>query len=390
MSMRRAALWSLIPLGLACCGGDGVRANRDGAWDAPVDAGAVDAVGLDGAVDRVGDASFDVRPSSRYGVTAIAIGEYHLCAILDDGRVKCWGGNGVGEHGQGNRNQYKKPVFVDLGTGRRARSIAAARYATCAILDDGRVKCWGDARQLGLGTDVSHGMGPGQMGDRLPYLELGEGRTAKTLAMGSSKACAVLDDESLVCWSGQPPQQVAGPATASERIVKLAPVSQQVFGLRANGTLFLPSPSLVGELPEGPISVIGGNQRSSTIYVVVGDELRNLSFAGAPLKLWSTPVALSVGPSVCFLVEQAVRCLGFSGAWWLAPTQPAHGAGWEVNLGQPAVELVTAGIDLHCAILADQSAKCWGEGAPNLRFVVPAEARVPGMQWPSIDFGTRE
>ena len=32
---------------------------------------------------------------------------------------------------------------VDLGTGRRARQITAGCWHTCALLEDGDVKCWG-------------------------------------------------------------------------------------------------------------------------------------------------------------------------------------------------------------------------------------------------------
>ena len=37
--------------------------------------------------------------------TEIAVGEYHACALLDDGSVKCWGYNGYGQLGLGNTTQ---------------------------------------------------------------------------------------------------------------------------------------------------------------------------------------------------------------------------------------------------------------------------------------------
>ncbi|HEY0714916.1 MAG TPA: RCC1 domain-containing protein [Polyangia bacterium] len=379
----RLLLLLSLPLVVVCSGPNEGRADNDASWEVSpaVDAGVGDPPLADGAPDH--------PASPRFGVTAIAIGEYHLCAILDDGRVKCWGGNGLGEHGQGNQNHYDTPVFVDLGTGRKARAIAAARYATCAIVDDGGVKCWGHAVQLGLGTDVSHGSAPGQMGDKLPYLDLGAGRTAKLLAMGSGEACAVLDDDSLFCWGAQPPREVARPASPAERIVALAPLQQSVFGLRANGTLFLRNPSSGLRTPDGPMSVIGGNQRDGKAYAVVADQLWNLASSAAPLQLHHVPTALSVGASVCYLAEATARCTGSQDAWWLDTTLPTLG-GWQVNLGQPVLALATAGINLHCAILVDRSAKCWGGPAPNLKLVVPPEAMVQGMSWPSIDFGPRD
>ena len=37
---------------------------------------------------------------------------------------------------------------IDLGTGRTATAIAAGAAHTCAVLDDGEIKCWG---QNGVG-----------------------------------------------------------------------------------------------------------------------------------------------------------------------------------------------------------------------------------------------
>ena len=59
---------------------------------------------------------------------------------------------------------------VDLGTGRTATAIAAGWYHTCAILDNGAVKCWGHncVGQLGLGdTDRRAATRAGEMGDAL-------------------------------------------------------------------------------------------------------------------------------------------------------------------------------------------------------------------------------
>ena len=64
---------------------------------------------------------------------------------------------------------------VNLGTGRTAKMIGAGDHHTCAVLDDDSVKCWGrnDYGQLGLGDTSNRGDGPGEMGDNLPIVDLG-------------------------------------------------------------------------------------------------------------------------------------------------------------------------------------------------------------------------
>jgi len=46
---------------------------------------------------------------------------------------------------------------------------------TCTILDNDAVKCWGPGfgGRLGYGDTTSRGDGPNEMGDNLPYVDLG-------------------------------------------------------------------------------------------------------------------------------------------------------------------------------------------------------------------------
>ena len=82
----------------------------------------------------------------------VSAAEYHTCAILDDDTLKCWGNNGDGQLGYGDstsRNSPEATAVVDLGSGRTAKMVSAARIHTCAILDDDTLKCWGDGMMVG-------------------------------------------------------------------------------------------------------------------------------------------------------------------------------------------------------------------------------------------------
>jgi alpha-tubulin suppressor-like RCC1 family protein len=132
----------------------------------------------------------------------------HTCAVLDDGSLKCWGQNGSGELGQGDRlSRGSKPGEmgdqlppVDLGTGKTAVAVSAGYNFTCALLNDKTVKCWGVADYLGLGRIDSRGAQPGQMGDNLPAVDLGTGKSAVAMGAGYSSACALLAGGSIKCW----------------------------------------------------------------------------------------------------------------------------------------------------------------------------------------------
>jgi E3 ubiquitin-protein ligase HERC3 len=61
---------------------------------------------------------------------------------------------------------------VDLGAGRYAVRVSCGEMHSCALLDDGSVKCWGSgaAGQLGLGDTSAPGGTRGSMGEALPQV----------------------------------------------------------------------------------------------------------------------------------------------------------------------------------------------------------------------------
>ncbi len=163
-----------------------------------------------GDLPGMGDGLVAVSLGTGRTVMAIAAGNFHTCAILDNGSVKCWGGNADAQIGAGDRIDWGDlpaemgdglPI-VDLGKGRTAKAIAAGDTHTCARLDNGAIKCWGGNRmgQLGLGDHDDRGGQPGEMGDALAAVNLGAGRTAKALAMRSNHACVLLDNGAMKCW----------------------------------------------------------------------------------------------------------------------------------------------------------------------------------------------
>ena len=159
---------------------------------------------------EMGYALSAVDLSSGRTAKALAAGYYHICALLDDGSVKCWGGNYSGQLGLGDTKHRgtnfgemgnSLPV-VDLGSGKTATALAAGGDHTCALLNDGFMKCWGlnDDGQLGLGDNAVRGDDPDEMGNSLPTVDLGSGKTAKALAAGGSHTCVILNDDSTKCW----------------------------------------------------------------------------------------------------------------------------------------------------------------------------------------------
>ena len=79
----------------------------------------------------------------------------HVCAVLDDRSLKCWGYNEYGQLGNGARftNITTPGAAVNLGAGRTAFAVSVGEMHSCVILDDRTTKCWGFSNfgQLGNG-----------------------------------------------------------------------------------------------------------------------------------------------------------------------------------------------------------------------------------------------
>ena len=93
-------------------------------------------------------------------------------------------------------------LAIDLGTGRTATAIAVGSRNTCALLDDATVKCWGinSSGQLGQGDTSWRGDEVDEMGDFLLPVELGTGYATQSLRGGGPHACALLIDGAVKCW----------------------------------------------------------------------------------------------------------------------------------------------------------------------------------------------
>jgi hypothetical protein len=93
-------------------------------------------------------------------VTAIAAGEFHSLALLNDGRVLAWGSNEYGQLGDGTNTDSNVPVQVK-GTGgsgaiNNVAAVAAGGFHSLALLKNGTVLAWGnnESGQLGDGSNT--------------------------------------------------------------------------------------------------------------------------------------------------------------------------------------------------------------------------------------------
>ena len=255
----------------------------------------------------------------------IGAGQAHSCAVLGTGGVRCWGRGDQGALGYGSTDTIgdnEAPASagpVNLGTGRRARAISVGAAHTCAILDTGAVRCWGDGGFGRLGYGHTGTIGDNESPAATPVVKIGTGRRAVAIAAGTDHTCAILDTGRVRCW-----------------------------GFGADGLLGY-----------GNTTTIGDNEHPASAGPVnLGSGRRAVAIAAG---LYHTCVILDTG---------RVRCWGWGGQGALGygntdtigdNEAPAAVSPVNIGTGRRAVAIAARG-DHTCVILDNGRVRCWGNG----------------------------
>ncbi len=127
----------------------------------------------------------------------IGAGEDHACAVLIDGRLECWGENRNGELDQpaSLRRSYR-PLPVEGVT--EAVQVAVGLDTTCVPLASGHAECFG----WGGGGELGDGQSGGEYHSYTP-VEVQGLSNATAIAAGDSSNCALLQTGRVECWGAQ-------------------------------------------------------------------------------------------------------------------------------------------------------------------------------------------
>lgn len=255
-------------------------------------------------------------------VVQVATGNLHTCALTEDGDVKCWGLGDLGQLGYGNTDEIgltNSPAdFGPVDIGGSAVEIEAGSMYTCARLTGGDVRCWGQdfGGWLGQGTATGE-VGDDELPSSIPTIDLGGAATR--IAVGQVHACAILTDRSLRCW-GEGPGTGHGPA--------------------ATYTGDDETPAAAGDPLGEPVENVWAGGFHTCAQLV-----------GGGLKCWGEGMDYQLGrPNPTAGMEQ----FGVQEVVTDASQGPEH------DLGGRVIDMAL-GAHYSCALLETGTMKCWGQ-----------------------------
>lgn len=233
---------------------------------------------------------------------ALSAGSYHTCAIIENGSVACWGKNSNGQLGDGSTTHRNIPTLVNnFPSNRSAIAISSGAMHTCAILNNGSVVCWGyqGSGLLGNGQSVPRNNAWGLISD------FGSGMRAIAISAGSIHTCAILENGSVACWgqdsSGQLGNGNSGIATKPV-ITENLPGSRSAIAISVgygHSCVILDNQSVSCWGHQDHIG--NGTQSSNLDYPTLTASLgNNASAVGISSSLYHTCVLLGNGSVSCW------------------------------------------------------------------------------------------
>lgn len=299
-----------------------------------------------------------VAPSELSGVTQLDAGGTATCALLVDTTVTCWG---YGPMFTSFEVPAVSPLAVPGLSG--VTQISVGDFHACALLDDGSVRCWG-ANGLGQLGDAS------RRDTTVPVAVAGLSDVVQ-LSAGGLHTCATLVDGSARCWGDNFSGQLGGgvPSLGSTTPVVIAGLDQveqivasrgemydrgesSTCARRADGSVRCWGANTVGQLGDGTFDdstapvAVGGIDDATDLAVALGHACA--STAEGTVVCWGSDDAGQLGDGTAGGVSAApVPVVGLDGASSVA----AGGVGF--FLGGDDMES-------HSCALVGGEVRCWG------------------------------
>ena len=322
---------------------------------------------------------------------AVAAGRGHGLAVLQNGTVLAWGGNSLGQLGDGTTADRYVPGPVSGLT--NVTKVASSAFSNLALKSDGTLWAWGNNNegQLGDGTQT-HRFTPVQVSGLTGVI---------AIASGDNHSVALKSDGTVMSWGAAAlngdgtlirrltPVQVSG----QTNVIAIAAYGGHTLALKADGTIWSWGANGAGELGDGattlrpaPVQVLN---LTGVTAIGAGDEHSLAVRQDGTVWAWGNNSSLQIGqPNASFINPTPLLVNGINGAIGLvgggkhsmAVRADATVWGWGDNnrsqlgpngpgccrhtplpiVGVANVMALATGGDFSLALLSDGALRTWG------------------------------
>ena len=286
------------------------------------------------------------------------------CAVLDDGTVRCWGLNVYGQAGDGTVATPKKsPVTVMTGQTTILTSmvsVSAGYSHSCAVGAIGSAFCWGSNFYGELGT--------GNTTQSAFAVQVRNITNVVAIAAGYLFTCAMRSDGTVWCWGVNAAGELGNGSAVAQ---STTPVQVHLAGAAVAITAGTAQACAV--LVGGHVQCWGSNAAGqlgdgtyTTRFLPVTVAFLSRFLGLQPL---SNVVDVSAGDrhTCALIVDGTVFCWGANDSGQLGANSTAANSNVAVGVVTDAgmdrlagVVAASAGTSHSCALLASGAVKCWG------------------------------
>ena len=156
----------------------------------------------------LGENAFGAATPPQGRFVQLVTGEFHSCALRNDGVALCWGLGSTAappdaDAGASATPDIERPWGQAMAPAdQKFQRLAVGLAHSCGILESGDVQCWGAGKTAGACSSVDTcGQAVFQTG---PFLEIG---------LGYTNSCGILASGSIKCWGSNSGNRSTPPST---------------------------------------------------------------------------------------------------------------------------------------------------------------------------------
>ncbi|HJU74247.1 MAG TPA: hypothetical protein VJ717_10915, partial [Gemmatimonadaceae bacterium] len=167
-----------------------------------------------GIGQRIELAKSATKVATNHAFVSLVAGGLHTCGLTAAGEAYCWGANYSGQ--LGSLGETSVPVRV--GVVPPLVELVAGSYHTCGLTRDGVVYCWGDNTlgQIGDGIDRSWAMSPGST--VTPPIAVGGALRFVSIGAAWATTCAIATTGETYCWGSNQDRELGAETATRCRI----------------------------------------------------------------------------------------------------------------------------------------------------------------------------